>query len=123
MGFAAGQALVDLAQSKTFGSTIKKLVQAKQLPQAIEARFQTLLAERNWLVHSSRASSRSAVYDDQACGNLLGRLDAIANEAGMLLKEIGRITEVFVRRHGVCEARIEELTAETLRSWHGDDWS
>jgi len=41
MGFEAGQALVDKAQSKTFGSTITQLAKAKQLPQEVETRFQT----------------------------------------------------------------------------------
>jgi hypothetical protein len=78
MGFEAGQALVDKAQSKTFGSTITQLAKAKQLPQEVEARFQTVLKERNWLVHGSRSSSRNAIHDDQAC-NL--RMPATAGAA------------------------------------------
>jgi len=59
MGLMAGQALVDKAQSKTFGSTITQLTKAKQLPREVEKRFQALLVERNWLVHSSQSSSRT----------------------------------------------------------------
>jgi hypothetical protein len=121
MGFEAGQALVDKAQSKTFGSTITQLAKAKQLPQEVETRFQTLLKERNWLVHGSRSSSRNAIHDDQACNSLIERLDRIAEEGRMLLKEIGKHAEAFVKKYGVSTQKIEELAAETLDKWHGDN--
>ena len=119
MGLEVGNALVDDAQSKTFGRTITKLVQAKQLPQEVEARFQALLADRNWLVHSSRSSSRNAVHNDQACTELISRLDNVAEEARFLLKEVGKCAEAFVKKHGVSEAKIDQLAAETLIAWHG----
>lgn len=118
MGSESGQALVDKAQSKTFGSTITQLVKTKYLPDNILERFQTLLAERNWLVHSSRASSRDAFHNDQACQKIIDRLGSVASEAELLLKEVGKHTEEFVKRHGISAEEIEKLTVQTLKNWH-----
>lgn len=121
MGIAAGQELVDKAKSKTFGSTINQLVKAKQLPQEVEDRFKALLSERNWLVHSSRASSRPAIHNDHACQILIERLDIIAEEARLLLKEVAKQVEAFVKRHGISTANIAELASQTLSEWHGEN--
>jgi uncharacterized protein YutE (UPF0331/DUF86 family) len=121
MGLEAGNALVDDAQSKTFGKTITKLVRAKHLPEQVESRFQALVAERNWLVHNSRATSRNAMHDDEACGKLTARLDQIAEEAHLLLKEVGKCAEAFVKKYGVSTAKIDELAAETLNAWHKEN--
>ena len=121
MGLMAGQALVDKAQSKTFGSTITQLTKAKQLPREVEKRFQALLVERNWLVHSSRSSSRDAIHSDQACDRLIERLDTIAEEARLLLKEVVKHAEAFVKKHGVNTANIDKIASQTLKKWHGED--
>ncbi|MGF6153830.1 hypothetical protein [Pseudomonas fluorescens] len=118
MGTEPGQALVDKAQNKTFGATITQLVKTKHLPHDILARFQTLLTERNWLVHSSRSSSRDAIHNDQAFQEMIGRLESIASEAELLLKEVRKNTEEFVKRNSISKERIEELTAQLLKSWH-----
>jgi hypothetical protein len=57
IGLAAGQALVEEAQSRTFGRTISDLLKTGRLAQAVEVRFETVLVERNWLVHQSRSTS------------------------------------------------------------------
>lgn len=119
MGHVTGNALVDDAQSKTFGATVTKLVKAKHLPTDAGVRFQALLKERNWLVHSSLARNRDAIHSDAACSKLGIRLDAIAEEARLLLKVVGKAAEEYVRRHGVSIEKIDELTAETLKAWHG----
>ncbi len=120
MGIAAGQELLGKAQSKTFGSTITQLVKAQKLPKALESRFNLLLSERNWLVHCSRSGSRDAVHNDQAFNKLIGRLDAMAEEAHLLLKELGLQVEAFVRKHGVSKKNIDQLAEKTLREWHGE---
>jgi len=38
-----------------------------------------------------------------------------------LLKEIGKHAEAFVKKYGVSTQKIEELAAETLGKWHGDN--
>lgn len=121
MGVAAGQELLDKALCKTFGSTITQLVKAEQLLQTVEARFKALLAERNWLVHSSRSSSCDAVHNDQACNRLIERLNAIAEEARLLLKEVGAQAEAFVKSHGISTKNIDQLAEQALKRWHGED--
>lgn len=121
MGFSAGQALVENAQSKTFGSTITQLVKAKLLTQEMEVRFRAVLSERNWLVHNSRSSSRDAIHSDQACNRLIERLNILAEESILLLKEVGKHAEVFVNKHGLSSVNVDELAAQTLRKWHGGE--
>jgi hypothetical protein len=90
------------------------------LPAAIEQRFLALLKERNWLVHSSRATNRDAVLDDEACKSLLVRLEVLAEEARLLLREVGSASQEFVLNNGVPKAEIDRLTQEILRSWHSE---
>lgn len=119
IGVEAGSAIVEDAQSKTFGSTISKLVKAKHLPSDAEVRFQALLKERNWLVHSSRSTNRDAIHSDAACSKLSKRLETIAEEARLLLKVVGKAVEEHVMRHGVSAEKISELAEQTLVAWHG----
>lgn len=121
MGHEAGQSLLDKAQNKTFGSTVTQLAKAKLLPQELEARFKALLVERNWLVHSSRASNRNAVHDDSACDSLLERLNLIAEEARLLLKQVVKQVEVYANGSGISPAKIDALASEILKQWHGND--
>lgn len=117
MGLAEGDALIEKAQAKTFGSTIRQIVKARLMDSEIETRFTALLAERNWLVHRSRLDSRNAVHDDNAMSLLIARLDALANEATALLKEVGARIETFVRQHGVSAEYIDSMSKQILEQW------
>jgi hypothetical protein len=121
MGVEAGEALTEKALAKTFGATVGQLTKAKRLTEPVELRFRALLAERNWLVHSSQPSSRRAVYEDAACATLIARLDRIADEAHALIRVIGSEAELFFKKHGVPGAEVDRLTAETLKRWHGEE--
>jgi hypothetical protein len=121
MGLSAGQALIDKAQSKTFGSTITQLAKSKKLSQALEARFRIVLTERNWLVHSSRPNSRKPIDNDDACSALIDRINMLAFEALSLLKEVGTLTEAYVKQSGVGSERIDNLTAQLLKEWYGNE--
>jgi hypothetical protein len=120
MGIEAGKKLDDSVKGNTFGKTIHALRAAGKMPATIEQRFLTLLKERNWLVHSSRATNRNAVLNDEACQSLLVRLEALAEEARLLLREVGSASEVFVLNNGVSKEEIDRLTQEILSSWHSD---
>jgi len=118
MGEESGQTLVNKAKSKTFGATITQLAKAKQLDPDTQTDFQTLLAERNWLVHHSRADSRSAIHDEKIFHKRVERIDAIADAAQKLIKSLGRHAETFARDHGISLSHIDDLTAQTLATWH-----
>ncbi len=100
MGIEAGQELLDEALSKTFGKTVNRLLKSGQIPTEPMKRLQALLDERNWLVHNSRATSRSAVHDGFVCDQLVERINAIAEEALNLLKEISKLAETFILSKG-----------------------
>ncbi len=87
----------------------------------LERRLNDLLAERNWLVHGSREASRSAPYNDAAATRLLDRLNAIAEQALALLKEIGQLVEGFAKKHGTTEEYIAETSKRLLEEWRYGD--
>jgi hypothetical protein len=121
MGTEAGDILVAKAKGKTFGSTIKELAKARLLSEGLGGKFQALLAERNWLVHSSRADSRGAVCQPSQFAALIFRLDRIAEDTLALLREVGQLTERFALSHGVQPQEIDALTVATLKLWHEQD--
>lgn len=121
MGLAVGNALVEEAQGKTFGVTLRQISKAGLLSSEIAERFTQLLSERNWLVHRSRADSRNVIYDSHALEALLVRLDAVADEAFELLKCINVETMVFARRQGVSMQDVELVSKQLLDQWHAAD--
>lgn len=121
MGLAVGSALVEKAQTKTFGATIAQVSKAGLVSPELVLRFNNLLAERNWLVHKSRASSRNAVHNDADMQKLLARLDIMSEESVSLLRDVGELAASFVQQHGVSEAFIEEYANKLLDQWHSAD--
>jgi hypothetical protein len=122
MGRAAGAALVKTAQSKTFGATIKQLEKANLLSPNIAAEFARLLKERNWLAHRSRADSRGAIHGDGSVHELLERLDAIAEDATALLKEIVVLSEGLAVDRSVPKEYIDLESRRILKQWEaGED--
>ncbi|KVW94234.1 hypothetical protein [Thiobacillus denitrificans] len=121
MGLAEGNALVEKAQTKTFGATLHQIAKAGLISPEMEKRFTKLLAERNWLVHRSRAESRNVIHNDSAMAALVGRLDAMAVEALALLKYIDAETGSFVRKHGVSMHYVEQVSKQLLEQWYAAD--
>lgn len=121
MGLAAGNTLVEKAQARTFGATLHQIAKAGLISPEMEGRFEKLLAERNWLVHRSRAESRNAIHNAKAMVALVARLEAMADEALALLKHIGGETTSFVQEHGVSANYIEQVSKQLLEQWHAAD--
>ncbi len=121
MGVDAGQALVRKAENRTFGVTLREISEAKLFEPELQAKFESLLSERNWVVHKSRASSRSVIYSDLAANMLLDRLDKIAAHSLELMRAVSTLTESFVIQHGVSKQFIDRESEKTLAKWHGDD--
>lgn len=121
MGLTAGNTLVEKAQNKAFGVTVRQLTKAGLVSSELELRFNNLLSERNWPVHKSRVSSRNAVHSDTATEKLVLRLNAIAEESLALLREIGVLTERYVTERGVSEQYINETANRLLEEWHASD--
>lgn len=121
MGQQAWDELETKAQKKTFGHTIHRMKEAGLLTPEDERRYRNLLAERNWLVHGSKADSRGAVYGDAAMIELMNRLDRIAEDALQLLREVGESLESHVKKHGVSAEYIEKTSKELLKKWREPD--
>ena len=121
MELAAGNALDEKAKKKTFGATIHQVSKAGLLSSELESRFTNLLSERNWLVHRSRADSRSAIHSALEMQRLVVRIDKMAEESLSLLREIGTLSEAHVKKHGVTEEYIDKKAKELLDQWHASD--
>jgi len=121
MGLAAGNALDEKAKKKTFGATIHQVSKAGLLTSQLESRFTNLLSERNWLIHRSRADSRSAIHSALEMQRLVDRIDKMAEESLSLLREIGALCEAHVKKHGVTEEYIDKKAKELLKQWHASD--
>lgn len=121
MGLEAGNALEAKAKKRTFGATFQEMKKAGLLPDDLPKRFESILSERNWLVHSSRADSRSAIHSDTSMKRLVDRLEKIADEALSLLKAIGKLTEAYVVKHGVTKEDIDSKSQELLKEWQESD--
>jgi uncharacterized protein YutE (UPF0331/DUF86 family) len=121
MGLIAGNELIDKAQAKTFGGNLQQIAKAGLLNKNIAARLTNILDERNWLVHKSRASNRSAIYSDSVMQPLIVRLDSIANESNSLLREVASLVEDFVKQHGVSQEYLAKQSKQILQEWHSSD--
>lgn len=121
MGLVAANALIEKAKHKTFGATIHQMTKAGLLSSELNTRFTYLLTERNWLVHKSRASSRSAIHSDVSMNKLLSKLDAIADESLALIKEVAVLVDHFVKSYGITEQQVNEKTNQLLEEWYTSD--
>jgi hypothetical protein len=120
-GLAEGQTLVETALRKTFGATIREMTKADLLSVELETRLTRLLSERNWLVHKSRTTNRSAVHNDGSMQQLLLRLGSIADESDTLLHEFGALAERHVKQRGVSAQYIQAKADALLEQWHSAD--
>lgn len=118
MGQAAGDELIAKALGCPFGVTPRDIAGASLFEPSLQTRFDALLAERNWLVHKSLASSRSAVQADAPASALIARINAIAEESLALLRVVGAMVEAFVVGSGVSPEYIDKQAAVILRGWH-----
>lgn len=121
MGAVQGGALLEKALSQTFGLTVKGLIEADKMPANLNDPVKHLLAERNWLVHRSRASSRSAVRNEADCNALITRIDAISGNALHLMREFGALTESFVKARGVTAETIDAEAVKILKQWRNSN--
>lgn len=118
MGVAAAQPLIEKSLRKTFGQTMTELNKANSFSTQIADRFNTLVEERNWLVHQSRSTSRNAVHSDSACEALLQRVQAIADESVQLDTEVLTCVMNFVANNGFSKAAVDKIASEAIALWH-----
>jgi hypothetical protein len=121
MGFEAGIALLEPVQSLPFGGILTRIPNAGLSDADLEIRFKKVLRERNWLVHKSRGTSRNALSSDSGTEKVVGRVDALAEEARSLLQVLGPKIEDYVREQGTSMRDVDERASALLDQWHASD--
>ncbi len=121
IGVEAGLALEKAAKAKTFGRLLAGLKKKGTLEPDLEQRLDNILSERNWLVHRSRASSRSAVYHDTDAKKTIQRIDDIAQEALALLREIGKKVSEIAESCNISEIQLNQSAQQILAGWRKSD--
>jgi hypothetical protein len=121
MSASDADAAIAKALRNPFGQTLNKIAAAGLFEPALQSRLKVLLDERNWLVHRSRADNRSAVHSGAAAQALIARINTIAGESLILLREVGQLFETYVIDHGVSQGFIDKEAAVTLSQWHSSD--
>jgi hypothetical protein len=121
MGSEAGIALLERVQSRPFGGILTKITNAGLLDAGLDTRFKKVLRERNWLVHKSRGTSRNALSSDSGTDEVIGRVDALAEEARSLLQVLGPKIEDFVKAQGTSMKDVDERASALLDQWHASD--
>ncbi len=120
MGEEAGDQLLNKALGKTFGRTIYLFKEEEILPADLVRKLESLLKDRNWLVHSSRLDSRGAIYSDGKTTDLVTRLKGIADLSTETHGEIATLAENFVQKAGVPLTDIDRIAQDLLEQWHND---
>jgi hypothetical protein len=115
---ASYDALVEKALRNTFGVTLRQASDANIFPDALQARFNALLAERNWLIHKSRLENRAAYHDDSAAQQLIQRVNDISAEVRAIMQEIDRLIDQDAMESGISLEELAERTNDTLAGWH-----
>lgn len=118
MGKEAGEELMKNARRKTFGQIVKRLEKRRILPDDLQAALSTVVADRNWLVHRSLDSSRSAIRHDPDCAALHLRLGEIQQLATAIIHALGAVVIEKMKEAGISEGAIEAETQRTLTGWH-----
>lgn len=121
MGEMAGNALLSKARKSTFGGTIAKMAKSGVLDEKLHSKLLEILDQRNWLVHRSLNDSYYALQDYVALLKLVTRIENIAREAMVLMKNIASLAEVFVKDRGISSMEIDRMTKELLDEWATSD--
>ena len=108
IGVEASYAILREIQSKPFGATVDGLRKAGLLGPDLQASFDKIREERNWLVHRSLSESRSAVHNETEMERLLGRIEAMQQEARRLLRTIEKLVVTHAEKAGVSRSQVQQ---------------
>ena len=104
----------DQQKRLTLGPMIERAIKQKNIPKPLEARFQTFLKERNWLVHNCVPENYLALRSRELKKKLLNRLDVFINEATDLLKEVYGQFEKWFESKGYDVQAAHNLSLEVI---------
>jgi len=100
---------------QTLGPLISSAKREKTIPVALAQRFDKFLKERNWLIHNSVNTDYLALRSQNNKQELFKRIDAFAEEAIELKKEIYFLLEEWYTEEGYDIEYAYNLAEQTLR--------
>lgn len=117
IGQEIGEQLLATAGKRTLGSLINEAKAAKLLQEKLATRLEKILDDRNWLIHRSRREHRHILSSRSGSATLIARIEAISDEALLLLKTVAELTDQYVRKSGISEKTIARETQRLLKEW------
>jgi hypothetical protein len=117
IGQEIGERLLAAAGKRTFGSLIREAKGARLLEDKLATRLEKILDDRNWLVHRSRREHRGVLSSRSRYAALIARIEAISDEALLLLKMIAELTDQYAGKSGVSQEVIARETQRLLKEW------
>jgi hypothetical protein len=120
VGNATAAPILEAAAKQTFGWLIARLREAAALEPALADELQTLVTERNWLVHRAKRENRGVLHRPNEYADLSRRLDKLAEGATDLQGRLANEIEAYVRSTGVPRAGIDAEAERLRREWGYD---
>jgi len=117
VGVNQGAVISAEVEKLPLGKLVGELAKAGVIDPALASRLKAALDERNWLVHRSRREHRGVLSDPAAYTGLSMRLDALADDALTLNKELARTMEEYVVNSGVSRDFIDGEAERLARAW------
>ena len=118
MGFENAKVPLEKSLKKPLGQSLDSLNKANLIPTEFKKRFQSLLDERNWLVHRSRADNRNIFDSRLVYESFLNRVQLIKNETLSLSKIVEKFVSTYLEQQNFIIDNVDELTQEILDGWH-----
>ena len=118
MGFENAKVPLEKSLKQPLGQSLDSLNKANLIPTEFKKRFQSLLDERNWLVHRSRADNRNIFDSRLVYESFLNRVQLIKNETLSLSKIVEKFVSTYLEQQNFIIDHVDELTQEILDGWH-----
>lgn len=117
IGTTRGNSLLKEAEGRTLGALLKELAKSGVIDERISIDLHEILEQRNWLVHRSRRENRGVIASAELLGELLKRLESLADRSLVLQKSLTAELERYVLDSGVDRAVIEAEADRLARHW------
>ena len=111
------EAMFVKTEKQTLGRLLKTLRDDSLLASKILSRLESLVEERNWLVHRSRHENRTDLYSRAKRLALIRRIHAIADEALAISETLQQTTEDHLVAQGMPKSEMETRAAKIYRDW------
>ena len=101
----------------TLGRLLETTREAVEIDDSLDVFLNRFLRERNWLVHRSWRTHREFLKDEQEFIDLAYRLSRLSADALEYNHVFAKIIESYVRKAGVTEKDLREISEEFTNVW------